>query len=457
MSGSQGSSQKTYGTYFRPALRSATLILPRTGERVRRVVTLSPGLQDGPGEEQESENGTPSEAGRDDIQDSGAYTNGHATNGRRLDGAFTPPTVHTPLMRSSRRRIPKVGIRRRVEILQERSTSKLKEWSQFWSSRTGQGVLKCSLAYMLGSLGTFLPILAGFLGHQDGKHIMATVTVYFHPARSQGNMFEALLCAAVAFLYAAFISLTSMGVTVLFDDVIKKIVLGHVIVLIVFCGGGLGLVGWTKQRLSNPLVNVGCSLTSLAIITVLTKEGSIQAGEFNPAKITQVLKMVVLGCLCSFVVCFVVRPISARQDLKRSLVDVTDSLGDSLTAIARAFLHGSEGDLESQAFLDISSLSSKRNQAMTKALREAKWEYYVYGQETEYKLEARIVQSIQRLAQNIGGLISGSITVQSFEANYGVWGSYTSTLKVRFIFLPAGSSVSSTKLHRPRSRCHRRG
>ena len=38
-------------------------------------------------------------------------------------------------------------------------------------------------------------------------------------------------------------------------------------VLIVFIGGGLGLVGWFKQRYNAPLVSVSCSLASLAIIT----------------------------------------------------------------------------------------------------------------------------------------------------------------------------------------------
>lgn len=386
------SGHNSYSKYFRPSLRSATLILPRTGERVKRVVTLSTDAQ------VQAENGH------------GTQQHHDPNSLAQIDGQPDSPSVHTPLLGSSlrSRRIPASGVRQRVRIWQDKSWKILRQWGQFWISKTGQGILKCSLAYMLGSLGTFLPALAAFLGHQDGKHIMATVTVYFHPARSQGNMFEALVCAAVAFLYAAFVSLASMGVTVLFDDVIQKIILGHIIVLIVFCGGGLGLVGWTKQALSNPLVNVGCSLTSLAIITVLTKEGSIQAGEFSLAKVVQVLKMVVLGCFCSFVVCCLVKPISARRDLKQSLVEVTDSIGDSLALIARAFLHGSEHDLETQASHDISGLYSKRSQAMSKSLREARWEHYVYGREVEYKLEARLVQSIQRLAQNIGGLRSAA-------------------------------------------------
>jgi hypothetical protein len=86
-------------------------------------------------------------------------------------------------------------------------------------------------------------------------------------------MAEATVLALIAFAYAALVSFSSMAVSVFFARQ-DLLILGHAIVLIVFCGGGLGLVGWTKQRLGNPLVNVGCSLTSLALITVLYKQGN---------------------------------------------------------------------------------------------------------------------------------------------------------------------------------------
>jgi hypothetical protein len=70
-------------------------------------------------------------------------------------------------------------------------------------------------------------------------------------------MFEATLLALFAFLYAAVVSLASMAVSMFFGQH-HLLWLGHVIVLVVFCGGALGLVGWTKQKLGNPLVNVVC-------------------------------------------------------------------------------------------------------------------------------------------------------------------------------------------------------
>ena len=48
---------------------------------------------------------------------------------------------------------------------------------------------------------------------------------------------------------------------------------GHALVLIIFCGGGLGLIGYVKLVKSHPTVSVACSLASVCIITILVKEG----------------------------------------------------------------------------------------------------------------------------------------------------------------------------------------
>lgn len=199
-------------------------------------------------------------------------------------------------------------------------------------------MLKCSIAYFIGSLATFVPAIASLLGQQDGKHMVATITVYFHPARSQGSMFEAILCAAVAFIYAVLVCFSSMGVSIFFGRTLDLLLVGHLIVLVVFCGGGLGFVGWVKQRLGHPLVNISCSLTSLAIITVLTKEDAVQAAQFSDDKVTMVLKMILMGVLATTAVSFTISPISARIELRESMISVTDSFGDMITIITRVGL-----------------------------------------------------------------------------------------------------------------------
>ena len=298
--------------------------------------------------------------------------------------------------------------------LRGRIGAKLKETSEaawtFANSNTGKGVFKCSIAYLLGSMATFIPTISNSLGQQDGKHMVATITVYFHPARSVGSMFEAMICAAVAFLYAAFISFSSMAVSILFGRTLDLIVLGHIIVLVVFCGAGMGFIGWIKQRLNHPLVNISCSLTSLAIITVLTKEGAVQSAEFSDDKVTQVMIMILMGVAATTAVSFLITPISARTVLRSDLAQITDSLGDQLTLITRVFLNGSEEALQKQSYVNALEKYKKALSSMTKNLKEAKYEHYVLGTEREHHLEAKIVSSMQRLGQNAGGLRSAATT-----------------------------------------------
>ncbi|RAL65877.1 hypothetical protein DID88_005540 [Monilinia fructigena] len=118
-----------------------------------------------------------------------------------------------------------------------------------------------------------------------------------------------------------------------------------------FCGGGLGFIGWFKQAYNAPLVSVACSLASLAIITVLTKENAVQVGAFSGDKIVQVMKMVIImGMTSTSVVSLLAWPISARAELRESMIKTTDSFGDMLTMITGGFLSGAETDLRSASF-----------------------------------------------------------------------------------------------------------
>ena len=394
-------------------LRNSTFVLPQTGERVRRVVTLSEPRTTSPQENTTSEGAeaeTPS-----NVQEMGPESPLLAT--------------HRKTSRARGQKRPWYLLGKQRDIKHDVNVMFKKAWA-FATSRTGQGILKCSISYLMGSMGTFVPILSDFLGDSDGKHLVATCTVYFHPARSQGSMFEAAFMAAVAFCYAAFVSFTSMAVEILFDRKLDLIVVGHVIVLTVFCGGGLGLVGWAKQKLGNPLVNVACSLTSIAIITVLTKEESVREAEFSPDKILQVLKMVVMGVVATTVVNFTILPISARKDFKKNLADITDSLAQMLAMITTGFLTGSEEELEQREFQEASARFKSQYAALSKNLREAKWEHYVFGTETQYDVETKLLNCMRRLSQNIGGLRSAATTQFALLAQSHAYGGATPAASV---------------------------
>jgi hypothetical protein len=276
------------------------------------------------------------------------------------------------------------------------------------NSPVGHGVLKCTLAYTLGSLATFWSPLSNFLGRPDGKHVVATLTVYFHPARSVGSMIEAVLIAIVAVAYAELISILSMSTSVLFGDVLDMVVFAHVLVLVVFIGGGFGFMGWVKQRMGNPLVDVGTTLASLAIIGVVTKETAVLTSVFSNQKIVQILKMLLMGITITTVVNLLVWRTSAVATLRQSMTKASVSLGDMLSLITRGFLSGSEDDVQSPEFAAASSAYSSVYPQMTKNLREAKFERYFLGHEKVYQLERAVVRSMETLAQSIGGLRSAA-------------------------------------------------
>jgi hypothetical protein len=92
------------------------------------------------------------------------------------------------------------------------------------------------------------------------------------------------------------------------------------------------------------------------------------------------------------------------------MIDVTDAFGDMLSTITRSFLSGSDEEMRQNTFTQSAEQYKTVFGGLTKNLREAKFEHYAFGTEDEYQLELRIVNSMQRLAQNIGGLRSAAMT-----------------------------------------------
>jgi hypothetical protein len=288
-----------------------------------------------------------------------------------------------------------------------------KAWA-FATSKTGIGIFKCSLAYLTGSLATFVPAISGMIGHkQDSKHMVATVTVWFHPARSIGSMHEATIFALIALCYSGFVSFTSMGISMFFGSK-DLLTVGHVIVLIVFVGGGLGFVAWVKQYFGDALINVACALASLGCITILIKEGAVQAGEFSDDRVVQILFMVCMGIIATTAVNMLVLPVTARGQLVKGMEKNTDLLGEMLISITRAFLSGRESDLQDEYYKKITTDHAASLSSMSKNLGEAKKELLVLGKEDQWDREARIVECLTGLSQDLGGLRSAAFAQFAF-------------------------------------------
>ncbi|KAJ5360187.1 hypothetical protein N7517_009378 [Penicillium concentricum] len=291
----------------------------------------------------------------------------------------------------------------------------LKTWSDtrdFIRSEQGVGIFKCSLAYLLASLAVFTPIIGNTLGHQNGKHMVATITVYFHPARSQGSMYKALICAFFGFIFATVLSLSSMWITILFREKYDMIELGHVVVLVVFVAGGFGCIGWFKQKMDDPLVNIACSLASLASILVIMTEGAVQRGALSFDKISQVLRMVLLGVGIAAAVSLSILPSSARKKFRGNLSTLTNTAMSMLITITESFISGSTQELQEVPFAKLSARHDNAFAEMKKQLDESKFEHYVAGTEREYSIAKRLAHLMQEITRRLGAL-RGAVALES--------------------------------------------
>ncbi|KAK0745330.1 Fusaric acid resistance protein-like-domain-containing protein [Apiosordaria backusii] len=355
----------------RSKLRNGTFIIPATGERSRRILTLR--------------------------SSSGLSSQTDGTRSRSLSDLTLFPHDEN-------------SFSERFSAFAQKTREKC-AWTLRWlDSPVGHGVLKCTLAYTIGSLATFWAPISDWLGRPDGKHVVATLTVYFHPARSAGSMIEAVMIAIVAVAYAQILSILSMATSVLVGAEWHLVPLAHALVLAVFIGGGFGFIGWVKQRMGNPLVDVGGTLASLAIIGVVTKETAVLTGVFSNQKIVQILKMFFLGVSATTAVNLLVWRVSARSLLRDTMTKSSTSLGDMLALITSGFLSGSEEDVMSGEFAAASASYNRVYPQMIKNLRESKFERYFLGEEKLYQLDRAVVRSMERLAQSIGGLRSAANT-----------------------------------------------
>lgn len=145
------------------------------------------------------------------------------------------------------------------------NTSSLKRYTRHWSkiqnqyltlSHKQKMVLKCSFAYMIGSLFTFVPQLNALCGTHIASHMAATVTVFFNPAKTVGGMVEA---AGFGWLYtiaALTLSLASMYTTDYFLENDMELV-AYCVSLGVWLAGSTFAISYLKAKLNTPSVMTG--------------------------------------------------------------------------------------------------------------------------------------------------------------------------------------------------------
>lgn len=199
-------------------------------------------------------------------------------------------------------------------------------------------VLKCSFAYILGCLFTFVPKLNALIGNNRvSSHLVATATVFFNPAKSLGGMVEAALYGWGYTLFAVTVCLGSMMTTDFFVDR-HLTLLAHTVSLGFWLAGATFLVAFLKAHWNKPPVATGkkkkmrfgkrrltlsqaSSLCFIIIFIIVVREGSANKGDFDTTRIEQITFAVATGTLITVSCCILFWPVSASKKLRQVMID----------------------------------------------------------------------------------------------------------------------------------------
>ncbi|OAD77430.1 hypothetical protein PHYBLDRAFT_179854 [Phycomyces blakesleeanus NRRL 1555(-)] len=270
-------------------------------------------------------------------------------------------------------------------------------------------VLKCSFAYFLASLFTFVPSLNALIGHnRTSSHIVATATVFFNPAKTLGGMVEAAMYGWGYTLFALAVCLGSMATTDFFVDR-DMFTVAHLISLFVWLILPTFLVSFLKAHWNKPPVATASSLCFIILFIVVVREGSANKGDFDTTRIQQITSAVATGTLITVTCCIVFWPVSAAKKLKKDLEATLLSYRILLKLLTKTFLLDDDlPEFTANRTLH-TAIESHRTSftALQKSLKEAKleslWNSEMRGRGDEYD---KVIKSMQRLAQHVGGLRS---------------------------------------------------
>lgn len=294
-------------------------------------------------------------------------------------------------------------------------------------TNTHRNVLKCAIAYFVASLFTFSPYLSRFIsdlssyGPNDpttpspSGHMVATIAVYFNPAKSVGAMIEADLFCVFGLLYSAAVCLAS---TLIFRWIDPKPGWDGVgdFLVIVWIGVTMSGLAWLKVWMENPSFNTACSMTAIIIFVVVVKEGGLET-------LFQVSTIVLCGSAVSNIVCYLVWPQTAISNLQLSMIMTLESFSTLLPMLTRTFLLERGSHITNMEKIQ-RAVEDHQNSFTTlrKSLTEAKSEWvltrgvadtgYPFGISDgnlsgKQSYEAA-VDCLNRLGQHLNGLRSGT-------------------------------------------------
>ncbi|PFH46390.1 hypothetical protein AMATHDRAFT_155264 [Amanita thiersii Skay4041] len=276
-------------------------------------------------------------------------------------------------------------------------------------------VLKCSIAYFVASLFTFSPHLSSLMydlvsygsdngGPTPSGHLVATIAVYYNPAKTVGGMVEADFFCFLGLLYSSTVCLVSMTLFWWLESKPGWEWLGNAIA-VAWVGVSVSIMAWLKVWMASPSFNTACSMTAIIIFIVLVKEG----GLFT---LLHVSTNVLCGSLISNIVCYFMWPRTATANLEKHISLTLDSFSTLLRRITDVFLLDDYRSSDMANHEKIHKAVKDHQNSFTilkRDLNEARSEWLPWASSNSDKSWTpyeNSVESMNRLAQHLSGLRS---------------------------------------------------
>ncbi|KAF9049707.1 Fusaric acid resistance protein-like-domain-containing protein [Panaeolus papilionaceus] len=280
-----------------------------------------------------------------------------------------------------------------------------------------RNTLKCSIAYFIASLFTFSPLLSQLVsdwmpyGPSDPTtplpigHMIATIAVYYNPAKTVGSMIEADLFCVFGLVYAAFVALFCTSVLWWLEQIPGWEWVGDVVAILII-GISMGVLAWLKIWMENPSFNTACSMTAIIMFVVIVKEGGLET-------LIQTSVIILCGATISNIICYLVWPQSAISNLQLNMKKTLDSFSTLLPMLTRTFLLENDQGFHMEKIQIAVDDHQNSFTGLRKSLKEAKNEWILTGTGGVNNHPGRrayedAVECLNRLAQHLNGLRSGT-------------------------------------------------
>lgn len=262
---------------------------------------------------------------------------------------------------------------------------------------TVRNVIKSSIAYFIASLAVYWIKFDDLLGETDSKHVVATVAVYFHPSRTIGSMHQTAMFVIICILFSFTVSFACRAISV-YLFVSGSDELSYALDLFV-SSIALGTIAFFKQKVNMATFNTACSLASITVVSLLVREGSLNASQIPVERLMATLRVIFCGTAVSVGCCYFIWPVRAVDKLRKSLNDSYDIMSSILSILTNCFLVG-ETVPDEALFIALKSNVSQLQQYIV----ETKYELRLKGRETEWLVLDKIVSTTIALSIHLQAL-----------------------------------------------------